>query len=261
MPCLHAPLKRFWDAHENAQQEIKHAFVQREPRSTLFEEPFAKLASAHAAEQSEFISQCKQRAPLSHLSGPPDAARGTVTGHARMAILRKTLDSFGLVRSKNQREFHREMIKAALPLIYKTDLDEHLDDLLREFEATELKSEVMIITPRRWGKTYSVAMFVVACAASIENVEQAIFSTGRRASKKLLDLIYKLLRKIPWLRDSVIVRNVETIWIRGPGGDIRKIYSYPSKVSALPCLCFVACSNAFNEKKTPTALDATNGQS
>lgn len=82
-------------------------------------------------------------------------------------------------------------------------------------------------------QTYSVAMFVVACAAGVENIEQAIFSTGRRASKKLLDLVYKLLRKIPGLRDSVIVRNVETIWIRGPGGedDIRKIYSYPSKAS------------------------------
>lgn len=92
-------------------------------------------------------------------------------------------------------------------------------------------------------QTYSVAMFVVACAAGVENIEQAIFSTGRRASKKLLDLVYKLLRKIPGLRDSVIVRNVETIWIRGPGGedDIRKIYSYPSKVSSC-ALYFVAAA-------------------
>lgn len=198
---------------------------------------FQVLHEAHEKEQRAVLEQCKPQAPLAWLRGPPDAAQGSVTGRSRLAVMRKTLDMFGLVRSKNQREFHREMIKSALPLIFKDDLDENLDDLLREFECSEFKSEVMIITPRRWGKTYSVAMFVVACAAGIENLEQAIFSTSRRASKKLLDLVFKLLRKIPLLRDSVIVRNVETIWIRGPSGDIRKIYSYPSKVTSRARVC------------------------
>jgi len=200
-------------------------------RGDAFAGKFAALRAAHKEEQDAFIEECKPKAPLEHLRAPPDSRQGTVTGRVRLATVQKTLDQFGLVRSKNQREFHREMIKSVLPLIFKDDLDENLDDLLREYECSELKSEVMIITPRRWGKTYSVAMFVVACAAGIENLEQAIFSTSRRASKKLLDLVFKLLRRIPSLRDSVIVRNVETIWIRGAGGDIRKIYSYPSKAS------------------------------
>ena len=83
------------------------------------------------------------------------------------------------------------------------------------------------------GKTYSVAMFVAACAASLEKTEQAIFSTGRRASEKLLKLVLSMLCKLPGMKDSIVKCTVETIEIRGPNGpdDIRKISSYPSKVS------------------------------
>jgi len=192
-----------------------------------------RLSASLASDVAEAVAACAPVDPLAHLSRPPNASDSRITGPDRMVIIQRTLDSFGTARSKNQREFHREMLKAALQLIYKDDLDEHLDELLRYFDCAKFKSEVMIVTPRRWGKTWSVAMFVVACAAGIEGVEQAIFSTGRRASKKLLDLIYRLIRKIPGLRDSIITRNVETIWIQGPGGadDIRKIYSYPSKAS------------------------------
>ena len=78
-------------------------------------------------------------------------------------------------------------------------------------------------------QTYSVAMFVVACAYAIEGLDQAIFSTGRRASKKLLDLIYQFLCKLPGMKEAIIRKNVETIHIQGPGGpdDVRKISSYP----------------------------------
>ena len=80
--------------------------------------------------------------------------------------------------------------------------------------------------------TYSVAMFVAASAFAIESTTQAIFSTGRRASKKLLDLIYQFLCKLPGMKESIITKNVEEIRIQGPGGegDIRTICSYPSKV-------------------------------
>lgn len=125
------------------------------------------------------------------------------------------------------------MTQSVIKKIFKDDLPENLDALREEFAIDQFKSEVMIVTPRRWGKTYSVAMFVAACAASLERTEQAIFSTGRRASEKLLQLIYQMLCKLPGIKESIIKKNVETIWIQGPCGpdDIRKISSYPSKVS------------------------------
>lgn len=49
----------------------------------------------------------------------------------------------------------------------------------------------MIVTPRRFGKTFSVAQYVAAFTAAVHGKEVAIFSTGRRASKKMLDLVFR----------------------------------------------------------------------
>jgi len=166
----------------------------------------------------------------------PNDNSNRITGRDRLNTIKRTLDSFGLERSETQREFHDMMICACAQLIFRDDLDDELDDLLQEYGITELQAEAMFITPRRWGKTYSVAMFVVAVALGVEAVEKpfeiSIFSTGRRASQKLLELIYAFVCKVSGMKEMVVKHTVETIWLQGPCGpsDIRKISSYPSKV-------------------------------
>ena len=67
-----------------------------------------------------------------------------------------------------------------------------MDALLLKFRCTEFCSQLMIISQRRKGKTFSVAMFAAAVMIAIdaynEPFVQSIFSTGRRASQKLLYL-------------------------------------------------------------------------
>lgn len=162
----------------------------------------------------------------------PALSRKQVTGDQVLANVRRTLDSMELKRSTDQKAFHEQMIRACLPHIYGPELDTQLDRILKENGWEDLQEQVMIVTPRRWGKTYSVAMFVIALAWCCRSIEQAIFSTGRRASQKLLELIYKLITRIPGARECIPKYNVETLWVLGPGGpeDVRKIFSYPSKV-------------------------------
>jgi len=192
------------------------------------------LGRAHMCYERE---QAKRSAELrvpnlvSDLIAPdPAASSARRTGRERMAILKRTLDGFGLDRSDTQRDFHNQMAGACAGLIFKDDLESEIDDLLVELQVERLVPQFMAITPRRWGKTYSVAMFVVAMALAVEGLEQSIFSTGRRASQKLLELIYTFICRIPGMEEMIIKHNVETIEMRGPDGDIRKISSYPSKV-------------------------------
>jgi hypothetical protein len=179
----------------------------------------------------------------------PNGDQRKITGRERLATIKKTLDSFGLDRSETQREFHDVMICACAQQIFRDDLDEELDDLLQEYGITELQTEAMFITPRRWGKTYSVAMFVVAIALGIEAFQQpfdiSIFSTGRRASQKLLELIYAFICKIPGMKEMITKHTVETIWLQGPNGDgdIRKISSFPSKVKVSVVVLSVVVSS------------------
>jgi len=182
--------------------------------------------------QAQFLDALRQPSLIDQIVNPVESTKSHVTGRDRLNTIREILDSFGIERSEMQKTFHEDMIGACAKLIFKDDLLAELDDLLLELGVDELMQQFMAITPRRMGKTYSVAMFVVALLFGIEGIEQAIFSTGRRASQKLIELVYRFLCKIPGMRESITKHNVETIWIKGPYGDddIRKVFSYPSNV-------------------------------
>lgn len=173
------------------------------------------------------------RPSLIEQSLDPEAGQGArMTGRMRLERLRQTLRDLGLTFSDDQNEFINRMIAACAKLIFKDDLDSNVDDLLSELNISELHQELMAIMPRRFGKTFSVAAFVVALLSAIEGLEIGIFSTGRRASQKILELVYWFMCKVPGMRERIIKHNVEVIWLRGSGGpnDIRKVSSYPSNV-------------------------------
>jgi len=89
------------------------------------------------------------------------------------------------------------------------------------------------MTPRRFGKTVAVGMYVGALALVVPGCEQAIFSTGRRASSKLLELVSSLVAQVPGGADRVVKSNQETVWISHPCGTVSKINSYPSCAKTL----------------------------
>lgn len=97
--------------------------------------------------------------------------------------------------------------------------------------------EILISTPRRFGKTISVSMFAAALLFSCAGIELSIYSTCKRISQKLLRNVIKFLELIyEGIPDShrmkVIRCNCEEIHIQGPEGvtDVRVTNSYPSKV-------------------------------
>lgn len=202
-----------------------------------------KVHLCYEKKQAQFLAAMRVPSLVDQIVNPVESTKSYVTGRERLNIIRQILDSFGLERSDMQKTFHEDMIGACAKLIFKDDLLAELDDLLLELGVDELMQQFMAITPRRFGKTYSVAMFVVALLFGVEGIEQAIFSTGRRASQKLIELVYRFMCKIPGMRQSIIKHNVETIWIQGPYGadDVRKVFSYPSNVRISYLRCVVPC--------------------
>ena len=59
------------------------------------------------------------------------------------------------------------MSMAIIRKLFKDDFAENIDFLREQFEVDQFKSEVMIITPRRWGKVccppHSLAVFFFFC--------------------------------------------------------------------------------------------------
>jgi hypothetical protein len=154
-------------------------------------------------------------------------------GFARLNALISTLellDTRGYRRSKSQREFHRHYISACLKKIFGKDLHRNLVRITEMFKLTEIRSDVIVCTPRRWGKTFSVALFVAAYIWSQPGCEVSIYSTGRRASRKLLLLIRKMIVAIAGSDDCITQFNEENLEVIGMWGVASKCCSYPSKV-------------------------------
>lgn len=157
--------------------------------------------------------------------------RGAVStsGISQINELMRLLDSFGMQRSRIQKQLHNGMAGSILQRVFCTDSDANMRLSMVNHRLKSSKQQFMAITPRRFGKTTAVAMFVAAFALSCPGTATAIFSTGRRASSLLLQQIKSMICAIPGAETKIISSNVETISIDAGGGHTSKISSFPGK--------------------------------
>lgn len=150
-----------------------------------------------------------------------------------------TLDSFKdgdgefVQRTETQKKFHTAFIEATLPHIYGVhDFERHYERILRDHNIEKLQQEVLICTPRRFGKTWSVSMFCAALLLCTREAWISVFSTGQRASSYLLENVAKFVKSCPDGQSRILKHNKEELYLRGttPEEPPRRLYSYPSSV-------------------------------
>lgn len=103
------------------------------------------------------------------------SATDLCTGDMRLRNIRHTLNHLGIIRSADQIQFHEAFLQACLPKIYGSDWDLHSLRVMREFDIKRIRYEVLAMTPRRWGKTWSVATFVLALLLNVPGIKICIF--------------------------------------------------------------------------------------
>ena len=175
------------------------------------------------------------------------------------------LDNCGWNRSFHQRLFHEDFLKACTRIFWKLEptgqfARDH-QQVLVENNWEHLAQEVLISTPRRFGKTISVSMFAAAMLYAAPSVELSIYSTCKRISQKLLRNVVKFFYEICQndLAEKgfkVVRQNMEEITVRGPEGvrDQRVVNSYPSKVKhPLPTRAKEQKSKRAKEQKSERA--------
>jgi hypothetical protein len=156
-------------------------------------------------------------------------------GDAVLVDLERTLDSFGYTRSVDQKIFHTAFVEACLPHLYGDEWPSACARVLTERKLERLQPEVLCITPRRWGKTWSVAMFVCAMMMCVPGIRIAIFSTGKRASSNLTDTIREFLELLPAFKYAKIMKsNQEKLFVAPNANHTKKpsqLHSFPSVTS------------------------------
>jgi hypothetical protein len=154
------------------------------------------------------------------------------------------LDNSGWKRSFHQRAFHESYIRACARVFFKTDPPAHFEKnqqrLLELNNWAHISQEVLVSTPRRFGKTISISMFAAALIVSAPAIECSIYSTCKRISTKLLRMVVRFIaiihEKLNLPPYKELRLNQEEVVLQGPENaeDIRTVNSYPSRVCPLP---------------------------
>jgi hypothetical protein len=193
------------------------------------------------------------------------AHHGAMNGIRRIQLCRSALDALdrrGWDRSFHQRLFHEEYLKSCARIFFKRDgpgsFARNHNRVLELNGWDSTPQEILVSTPRRFGKTISVSMFAAAMVFSAPNMELSIYSTCKRISQKLLRTIvkfleliyielgvppYKVLRMNSEVHTRIFLqprahdkKNEQEVHIAGPEGqgDVRVVNSYPSKIGWCP---------------------------
>lgn len=152
-----------------------------------------------------------------------------VSGDLLLRRLRDRLQSleFGpWTRSEDQKRFHEMYLNAIAPRLYGLDtFNREFARILRENNWTSTRSQSMIVTPRRWGKTVCTCMFIAAVLMEVPRIRVCVYSPGRRASDYVRDLTYEFISHFP---DMNVRKSGERVLVSRTSEDVRKLFSYPS---------------------------------
>ena len=111
---------------------------------------------------------------------------------ARLNEALNALDKCGWKRSFHQRSFHVDYLRACTRVFFKTEPPgafERAHKKVLEVNGWDaLQQEILISTPRRFGKTISISLFCAALMFACPAVECSIYSTCKRISQVYLHL-------------------------------------------------------------------------
>lgn len=169
------------------------------PASELWAAVLAPVSAFFAASARAEHERCLLRPLLDTVTDPldlqhaasadPSASFGVelrCEGDERLRRVQEMLDAFWVERHDTQKLWHWHIIAACLPHIYKRDWSRARNRVLKSMGIDRLRSEVLVMTSRRAGKTWSIAMFVASVLLCVPGLRVVVISTGGRASGKLM---------------------------------------------------------------------------
>ena len=127
----------------------------------------------------------------SRLQLSTDALRDVAqsSGDRRLQNMRHLMANMGWQRSEDQLTFHRMFDQAVMPLFWGDEWDDHSVRVMEQEQLDTIQSEVMLLAPRRFGKTMSICSYCLGVLMCIPGIKVAVFSQNGRTSKAILQII------------------------------------------------------------------------
>lgn len=132
--------------------------------------------------------------------------------------------------SEAQDEFSREFIITMLPVIYSpSELLEDLPELMKRFGFKKFHSIVLLITNRRFGKTYLVSIMASVFSYSIPYGNIVIYAPVKRSSERVLALMHEILVDLNRGHKGIIDKHnaTEVMIVRNAWGNKSEVNVFP----------------------------------
>ncbi len=170
---------------------------------------------------------------------------GSSAGDQRLKRFLAMLNNCGWVRHLNQITFHQAFLQACLPHIFREDWEANRVRIMEEMGLTRIRPQVLVVTPRRFGKSVAVAIFVISLLLCVPGIRICLFSTTKRTSGNLVEIIKVCMNNIPGARQRICKETQEELFFAAsplPAGigprstlasqyhtksDTSKLYAYP----------------------------------
>ena len=170
----------------------------------------------------------------SHRGGANSKAQGDVLIDK---IRNLFLNGMGIKWSEVQVNIFNVFIDACLPKIYGHTWNEHKARVLLSRGLKRVWQEVLINMARRNGKTFVTSGTTAAILLCVPDISVAVFSTGERTARMLMDVVRNMIQKA-WEAGNVVKRteynivqsNKEILLLEGPDGTKRILGCYPGSV-------------------------------
>lgn len=151
------------------------------------------------------------RDPYAQSARPNDGAR-------RWALLQRTLDSLntnGGKRSLDQTRFHEAMLISCASLVMgRENFLAEREGLLAQLGRADFPFGTLILCPRRWGKSTSVAMFCASILYVCPRVRLLVMATQRKSSGLLMKATLYYYTQLPGGSARVLENNSFRVLVR-----------------------------------------------
>ena len=142
--------------------------------------------------------------------------RNLSSGDKRLADVNYWLTHLGVDRSPDQALFHEHFINACLPkIVGELEWNENSVRIMESRSLSKIAYEVVAVCPRRWGKTWAVALFVLALMLAVPGIRICVFSTGKRASGSLMEIVTTMMNNRSELASRKVKENQEELYLSG----------------------------------------------
>lgn len=200
------------DAKQCHSSFVKSCFIEKRKRQT-YRRKQIRLPSDTTTDlvQKQDLKELENTLQSLGIDGSTYSANLQLKGDVIFHRMMGCLMSFDWKPSEQQTQFLQQMLYAIIPIIYGEEWMHYSHRILSRLKLDEIYQNLVISTPRRFGKTISVAMFGAACVYCLRGRTISIFAKNKRQSGKLMGTVKRLLLQLHGSERMIVQDNNETL--------------------------------------------------